>query len=112
MNDTVTTTQFNGVTVPLHFRGFHNVRAIFDDLLANHGLGAASQVVVTGNSAGGLAVYYHVDYIQSALPKTQVVAVPDSGFFMAYPTFPQVRDRDCAPGSAPEFRAGETSVRV
>ena len=41
---------------PLYFRGRRNVLAAVDYLVRNAGLGAAgSEVILTGNSAGGLA---------------------------------------------------------
>lgn len=87
-NGSVTTTVFNGTEVPLYFRGFRNMQAVLDDLIASHGLGAASDVVVTGDSAGGLATYWHVDYVASLVPAARVVGVPDSGFFYNYSAFP------------------------
>lgn len=44
--------------------------------------GAASHVVVSGDSAGGLATYLHSHQWRDILSsKTTVVALPDSGFF-------------------------------
>ena len=80
-NATSTTVEFNGSDVELWFRGRANVQAILDDLKANHGLAGASDVLLTGNSAGGLAVYWGADRLAAALAPARVVAVPDSGFF-------------------------------
>eukprot|EP01043_Picozoa_sp_COSAG02_P073547 COSAG02_NODE_14346_length_1282_cov_1.005917_1_plen_123_part_10 len=54
------------------------------DLLANRDLGAASRVVLSGHSAGGLATYLHADYLQTLLPKSleSYAAVPDAGYFL------------------------------
>jgi hypothetical protein len=52
-NDNVTTTTYNGQTVPLYFRGFRNLNAILDDLIANYNFGKASEVIAGGDSAGG-----------------------------------------------------------
>ena len=57
------------------------------DLLAQ-GLGAASDVVVSGCSAGGLATYLHVDRWAAALPKAKVRGLPDSGFFLDFDRVP------------------------
>ena len=78
------TESINGVT--LHWRGHHILNAIMDDLFTNHNLGAATDVVVSGCSAGGLATYLHTDEwadrIHEANPNTHVVGMPDSGFFI------------------------------
>jgi hypothetical protein len=67
----------------LHFRGKQNLDALLHDLLANKGMGLATEVVISGGSAGALAVYLHADAIRSRLPETvKVVALPDDGFFM------------------------------
>ena len=78
----------NGTVAPLYFRGRLNLHAILDDLIVNHGLGDAEELVLTGNSAGGLAVYWHVDDIAARLPRTTVIGAPDSGYFMTAPEFP------------------------
>ena len=43
--------------VSLYFRGFRNLNAVIDDLLESHGLGKATAVLLSGDSAGGLATY-------------------------------------------------------
>lgn len=71
-----TTQPVNGLT--LHFRGFRILNAIMEDLVANHGLSQATDVVVSGCSAGGLATYLHVDWWRSQLPKAaHVIGLPD-----------------------------------
>lgn len=73
---------YNGSSgLPLYFRGARNVRAILAELTARFGLGAATDLVLSGDSAGGLASYWHADFIAAALPRARVVAAPDSGFF-------------------------------
>lgn len=91
-NMSVTMTTYNGVTVPLYFRGFLNIQAIFDDLTANYGFGQATEVIVSGDSAGGLASYWHADTIAARVPNARVVAAPDSGFFFSDPTYPAWHD--------------------
>lgn len=51
----------------LHFRGLANLDATLDELVAVHGLGNASEVVVTGTSAGGLSTILHVDRIAARI---------------------------------------------
>jgi hypothetical protein len=67
----------------LHFKGSFILEAIIDTLKAEYGLGHASDVVVSGGSAGGLATYLHVNQWRDSLPlSTFVVAMPDGGFFL------------------------------
>ena len=86
-NATPTTVSFGGQDVQLWFRGRANVQAILDDLRANHGLARASDVLLTGNSAGGLAVYWNADRLAAALAPARVTAAPDSGFFFTSAMF-------------------------
>ena len=60
----------NGQTI--YYRGFINLNAVIDDLVANHNLGSATELVLSGDSAGGLATYWHVDHWQGRLPSTRV----------------------------------------
>ena len=72
----------------LHFRG----RRILDATLSalqrpEYGLGASvdTHVLLTGCSAGGLAVFLHADRVREALPQATVTkfkAAPGSGFFL------------------------------
>lgn len=55
------------------------------DLLATGGLDSASVVLIGGDSAGGLATFFHIDYmreqIQAKSPQARVLGQPDSGFW-------------------------------
>ena len=80
---------YNGTS--LYMRG----RAILDAHLAEleeeEGfLSTATEVIVSGTSAGGLSTYLHASYIASRLaaPSVNVVAVPDAGFFYDHETYP------------------------
>ena len=66
----------------LWMRGHRNLVAVIADLHAFGGLGAATEVIVTGGSAGGLATILHADYIATLLPAAGVKAVSDCGFFL------------------------------
>ena len=73
---------------PLHFRGLANLRAILDDLRTRHGLSDATDVLLTGASAGGLAAILHADRVHAWLlaegtPLRRYRAAPISGFFPA-----------------------------
>ena len=67
------------------FRGRPNLRAQLALLVAEHGLGEATEVVLSGGSAGGLAVYYHLDFVAELVgklaPGVRVTGFPDAGYF-------------------------------
>eukprot|EP01125_Pyxidicula_operculata_P004666 TRINITY_DN1753_c0_g1_i1.p1 TRINITY_DN1753_c0_g1~~TRINITY_DN1753_c0_g1_i1.p1 ORF type:complete len:253 (-),score=42.74 TRINITY_DN1753_c0_g1_i1:36-794(-) len=70
---------------PLFFRGFRVLSAMAENLLNEQGLSTATDVVISGCSAGGLATFLHVDWWHSLLPQSaKVVGMPDSGFFLDY----------------------------
>jgi len=78
-----TITQVSGTS--LYFRGFQNLRAYLKDLNANHQFQMGTDYVIGGCSAGGLAVYLHVDWWRDNLPATaRVRGLPDSGYFLDY----------------------------
>ena len=72
----------------IFYRGARIHRATVEALLAEEGLAGATDVILSGGSAGGLATYLHADSwraaIRAASPAAKVVAVPDSGFFLNY----------------------------
>ena len=80
---------------PLYFRG-HRITAswrlpVLDHLTENHVLSQAEQVILTGCSAGGLAVYLHADFIDDKLKGivkslNRYKAVSVSGFFLDHNT--------------------------
>jgi len=71
----------------LYYRGHRNLLAIFKDLFKNKGLGNATDVIITGDSAGALTTFYHIDEIRAMMPKsvTRFKAAPFSGVFLYYP---------------------------
>jgi len=69
----------------LHFKGKANLDSLIGSLKANSAFkfDTASDVVVSGGSAGGLSTYLHTDTFRAALPSsTKVVGMPDAGFFI------------------------------
>jgi hypothetical protein len=71
----------------LHFKGFRNLLSYKKDLDFNHGFRKATDVVISGCSAGGLATYLHLDWWrQNIISRTKVIGLPDSGFFLDYDT--------------------------
>ena len=59
------------------------MRAIQDSLIADNGLASATDVVVSGCSAGGLATYLQCDNwaerVAEVAPAAKVRCMPDSG---------------------------------
>jgi hypothetical protein len=83
-NDTVA--EYKGTQ--LYFRGKRIREAMAKDLFDSRGLKDATDLVVSGCSAGGLATFLHTDQWCDALkavnPSAKCVGLPDSGFFLDY----------------------------
>jgi O-palmitoleoyl-L-serine hydrolase len=76
----------SAATFGLYFSGHLVFRAVLDALAATAGLGGATDVILTGNSAGGIGVWINADYLAQRVPGARVSAVPIAGFyFYAYP---------------------------
>ena len=65
-------------------RGKRILEAVFEDLLVSQGMDAATDVLLTGTSAGGLATFLHADHVQELLPSSvkRYGTMPISGFFL------------------------------
>lgn len=73
----------NGTT--LYFRGKRVLDALLDYLMLNHGLSQATEVLLSGGSAGGLSTFLHADYVRSRFgPQVKFGAAPVSGFFLEH----------------------------
>ena len=72
----------------IYYRGARIHRATVATLLNDEGLASASDVLLSGGSAGALSTYLHADSWRDAIlaksPAARFVAVPDSGFFLNY----------------------------
>lgn len=70
----------------IYYRGSYILDAVYKELYLKHGLDSARSVIVSGCSAGGLAVYAHVDRICDLIHENNPGAVcrgaPGAGFFM------------------------------
>lgn len=67
----------------LHFRGHNVTIGQLNSIDAAHKLFSASEIAVTGQSAGGLATFLWTNYIVARASKTtKVWSVPDSGIFL------------------------------
>eukprot|EP01052_Picozoa_sp_SAG31_P011483 SAG31_NODE_651_length_13184_cov_4.999541_4_plen_205_part_00 len=79
--DNETTVEYKGAT--LHWRGARIRKAIVASLMTK-GLKDATDLMVSGCSAGGLATYLHTDQWCDAVPDAKCAGLPDSGFFLDY----------------------------
>jgi len=109
----------------IYFRGFRNFKAIMTHLLTKKGLNKATEVLLSGTSAGGLAVYLHADQIKAMLPSTvkRFKAIPMSGVFLDHPNAegtpvytPEIEKvfkmQNCAAGVNPKCIASKSSNKA
>ena len=70
----------------LQLRGKANLAALLGALRRDRGLGGATEVVLSGGSAGGLAALLHADAVRGMLPPrlARYGVAPISGFFLAH----------------------------
>ena len=54
--------------------------AVADELAALHGMDAATEIVLSGESAGGFGVYHNVDWLQTRFPSARVLGAPIAGY--------------------------------
>lgn len=82
-----TRTVASPTTFGYYFAGHLIFRAVIDALVANHGFGAATEVILTGASAGGIGAWINVNYLTSRVPAAaRVTIAPIAGmYFFAYP---------------------------
>ena len=81
----------------VHLRGRANLDALLAALDRAAGLFSAEQVIFSGTSAGGLAVYLHASYVKGLLGKgARLFGVPDAGFFMDSGTYTNASDHALA----------------
>eukprot|EP00039_Didymoeca_costata_P003304 m.66724 g.66724 ORF g.66724 m.66724 type:complete len:445 (+) comp11829_c0_seq1:35-1369(+) len=73
----------NGSKALMWMRGRPSFNAVVADLQQNHGMSAATEVILTGSSAGGLAVLYNLDHFAGLLGQNvRLTGFPDAGFFL------------------------------
>jgi hypothetical protein len=65
------------------YRGRNNFNAVISYLQFTLGMNNATEVILSGGSAGGLAVFYNLDHLATLLqPTTRLTGFPDAGFFL------------------------------
>mmetsp|Transcript_20847 Transcript_20847/g.18385 ORF Transcript_20847/g.18385 Transcript_20847/m.18385 type:complete len:111 (-) Transcript_20847:160-492(-) len=67
----------------IYYRGRRIMMAVFQELVNNYNFNSATDVLVSGCSAGAAAVYGHSDYIRNTYvpANANFMAMPDSAFF-------------------------------
>jgi len=67
-------------------RGRANLKAVIFYLLEHLGLSSATEMILSGGSAGATGVFLGLDYVKGWLPPTiKLVGNPDAGFFLDLP---------------------------
>lgn len=72
---------FNGVQ--LWFRGYNNTMSTLEYMRDNYDLFNATEIIISGGSAGGQATYIWSSYLQDYFPDNiKFMAIPDAGLFL------------------------------
>ena len=66
-------TNANGENVKLYHRGYRILKAVYKDLYDNKGLNEATDIVISGDSAGGLSVYLHIENINQLIQNWDIM---------------------------------------
>lgn len=84
MQYTPETTEFRTVNVPsqVYFRGRSNLLAVLNYLKQNTSISTATDIVVSGGSAGATSAYLALDILPAVFPSSKVMGAPDAGFFL------------------------------
>lgn len=87
--------------VTLHSAGRQIIKSLLMQLRKKHGLAEAEEVIIGGCSAGGAAVYHHLDWMSDWLQKNtdigksiRVVGLPDAGWFIQDLVLPVVKSQN------------------
>ena len=75
-----TRTAASAETFGLYFSGHHVLNATLTALDAL-GLASATDILLTGDSAGGIGVWPHLDYLAARYPAARVSGAPLAGFY-------------------------------
>ena len=81
----------DGTKEVVHYKGHFILDAVYDMLLMQHSMNTASEVLISGSSAGGLAVLLHLDYIYHKIKnrsktKPIITGFADAAYFMDAPS--------------------------
>lgn len=74
--------------VPVYFRGFRILKAIISSILSQGLWATGKELLVSGCSSGGHAVWLHLDHIRDMVPQSiKVSGIPASGVFLNIPHY-------------------------
>ena len=81
----------------------HNIISdTINELINNHAIDTASDLILSGCSAGGLGTFENTDFVQSLLPNVRVVGNPQAGYFgtefITFPKFVELGRDACSAG--------------
>jgi len=84
----------------IYFRGHRILKGVINELLKTRGMDSATEVLVTGSSAGAMSTFFHADTIKSMMPSSvkRFKALPMSGVFLDHP------NAEGKPVSTPQFK--------
>lgn len=71
-----------------HFSGHNIIVAMYDYLVAQANLDAATEIIVNGGSAGAVGSWQHTEYTQSRFPSARVINLPNAGYFSVEEYYP------------------------
>ena len=80
--DPITVKDRQGRPALMWMRGRNNFDALIADLQERQGMSAASEIILSGGSAGGLAVFYNLDHLAEMVPGVKLTGFPDAGYFL------------------------------
>ena len=66
---------------PYYFAGYNITLATINHLISTQNFSAATDIVLSGTSAGGIGVFVHVDNFAAAVPTARTVGYPQAGWF-------------------------------
>ncbi|KAI5083357.1 hypothetical protein GOP47_0003100 [Adiantum capillus-veneris] len=80
-------------TKPLFFRGQRVWDAVVEELLTQQGMRHATQVILSGDSAGGLAAFHHCNDLNNKMPHINATlkCLLDGALFLDIPTISGVK---------------------
>eukprot|EP00729_Bicosta_minor_P011260 gene11260-22373_t len=102
-------------TFGLYFSGHSNIVGIVNHLNPNATTGispltSAKEVLLTGDSAGGMGTFYNVDWLADALPNATVKGAPVAGWFFAGATSDQPLAQWAPPNTYPDWQQGKSGT--
>jgi len=71
----------------LYFAGYLTVRQVFNQLIQQNSFSKATNVLLSGESAGGIGTWVHANGLTDLLPNANVKAEPQGGWFFPNVTY-------------------------